>query len=144
MVIKIKRGLSSNITTSPVPYELRYTTDTKQLYIHDGSNFVNLTNTLKVREIQGTIIEDGYLAITLNKHTARAITLMEVNNGKYTYVMRVPYKGLMSMIFASYSQTYGNYEIECTTNPDSDGNHEFRIYNRNSNDTKNVLIFVEE
>ena len=143
MIIRIKRGLSSNLTTNPEPYELRYTTDTKQLYIHDGSSFVNLTNTLKVRELQKTIGAGGYTTITLNKHTARAITLMEMNNGKYTYIMRVPYKGLMSLIFASYSQTYGNYEIKCTESPDSDGNHTFQIYNRN-NYTKTVLIFVEE
>lgn len=143
MIIRIKRGLSSKLTTNPVPYELRYTTDTKQLYIHDGTSFVNLTNTLKVREIQQTLAADAYLTITLNKHTARAITLMEGNGGKYTYIMRVPYKGLMSLIFASGSQTYGNYEIVCTVSPDSDGNHTFRIYNRNTA-AKNVLIFVEE
>jgi hypothetical protein len=143
MIIRIKRGTSSNLTTNPVPYELRYTTDTKQLYIYDGSSFVNLTNTLKVREIQQTLSAGSSLNITLNQHTARAITLMEINNGKYTYVMRVPYKGLMSLIFAGSSQTYGNYEIQCTISPDSDGNHTFRIYNRN-NVTKNVHIFVEE
>lgn len=143
MIIRIKRGPSNRLTTNPEPYELRYTTDTKQLYIHDGSNFVNLTNTLKVRELQKTIGAGGYTTITLNKHTARAITLMEMNNGKFTYIMRVPYKGLMSLIFAGSSQTYGNYEIECTVSPDSDGNHTFRIYNRN-NYTKIVLIFVEE
>jgi hypothetical protein len=143
MIIRIKRGTSSNLTTNPVPYELRYTTDTKQLYIYDGSSFVNLTNTLKVREIQQTLSAGSSLNITLNQHTARAITLMEINNGKYTYVMRVPYKGLMSLILDASSQTYGNYEIQCTMSPDSDGNHTFRIYNRN-NVTKNVHIFVEE
>jgi hypothetical protein len=143
MIIRIKRGTSSNLTTNPVPYELRYTTDTKQLYIYDGSSFVNLTNTLKVREIQQTLSAGSSLNITLNQHTARAITLMEMNSGKFTYIMRVPYKGLMSLIFAGSSQTYGNYEIQCTISPDSDGNHTFRIYNRNSG-TKTVLIFVEE
>lgn len=143
MIIRIKRGTSSNLTTNPVPYELRYTTDTKQLYIYDGSSFVNLTNTLKVREIQQTLSAGSSLNITLNQHTARAITLMEINNGKYTYVMRVPYKGLMSLILDASSQTYGNYEIQCTQSPDSNGNHTFRIYNRNSG-TKTVFIFVEE
>ena len=143
MIIRIKRGPSNRLTTNPEPYELRYTTDTKQLYIHDGSSFVNLTNTLKVREIQKLLSVNNYLDITLNKHTARAITLMEINDSKHTYVMRVPYKGLMSLILDGSSQTYGNYEIECTMSPDSDGNHEFKIYNRNSA-TKFVHIFVEE
>ena len=88
-IIKPRRGLSTALAGSGTnQYELKYTTDTKDLYIYDGSN-VNITSKVPV-VVSSAALSAGTTYTITNAYSFRFLNIYTSLSTRYDHYFRLP------------------------------------------------------